>query len=50
MYDDIPTPWYKLWPEGVPKHVDYQEISLGDVLRNTVIHWKSDQRRINGMV
>jgi len=43
MYDDIPTPWYKSWPEGVPKHVDYQEISLGEVLRNTVNQYSDSQ-------
>jgi long-chain acyl-CoA synthetase len=35
MNEDIPTPWYKLWPEYVPKHIDYEEISLGDLLRNS---------------
>jgi long-chain acyl-CoA synthetase len=27
--------WYRFWPEGVPKHVDYPEISLSDLLKNT---------------
>jgi long-chain acyl-CoA synthetase len=27
--------WYRFWPEGVPKHVDYPEIPLSDLLRNT---------------
>ena len=43
MNDDIPTPWYKFWPKDVPKHIDYQEISLGDVLRNTVKDFPDSQ-------
>jgi long-chain acyl-CoA synthetase len=43
MNDDIQTPWYKLWPEDVPKHIDYQEISLGDVLRNTIRDFPDSQ-------
>jgi long-chain acyl-CoA synthetase len=43
MNDDIPTPWYKFWPEDVPKHIDYQEISLGNVLRNTVRDFPDSQ-------
>ncbi len=43
MNEDIPTPWYKFWPEGVPKHIDYQEISLGDVLRNIVKQYPNSQ-------
>ena len=27
--------WYRFWPEGVPKHVDYPEIPLSDLLKNT---------------
>ena len=34
MNDDIPTPWYNLWPKNVPKHIEYKEIPLGDLLRN----------------
>ncbi|MEM0117064.1 MAG: long-chain fatty acid--CoA ligase [Conexivisphaerales archaeon] len=26
-------PWYKNWPEGVPKHIDYPEKTLADLLR-----------------
>jgi len=26
-------PWFKFWPEGVPKHIDYPEISLSDMLK-----------------
>src|SRR5579875_2859173 len=26
-------PWYKSWPEGVPKHIDYPEKTLSDLLK-----------------
>ncbi len=28
-------PWFKFWPEGVPKHIDYPIMSLSDVLRKS---------------
>jgi len=28
-------PWFKFWPEGVPKHIEYPEIPLSDFLKNT---------------
>lgn len=28
-------PWYKFWPEGVPKSIEYPNISLGEALRET---------------
>jgi long-chain acyl-CoA synthetase len=28
-------PWYKFWPEGVPKHIKYPAIPLSDMLRRT---------------
>jgi long-chain acyl-CoA synthetase len=28
-------PWYKNWPEGVPKMIDIPEVGLGDLLRDT---------------
>ena len=43
MNNDIPTPWYKFWPKDVPKHLNYQERSLGDVLRNTVKDFPDSQ-------
>ena len=43
MNNDIPTPWYKFWPKDVPKHINYQERSLGDVLRNTVKDFPDSQ-------
>jgi len=27
--------WYKSWPADVPKHIDYPEIPLSDLLKNT---------------
>ena len=43
MNEDIPTPWYKFWPEYVPKHIDYREISLGDLLRNSAKRFPNSQ-------
>jgi long-chain acyl-CoA synthetase len=28
-------PWFQFWPEGVPKHVDFPEMPVFDLLRNT---------------
>ena len=28
-------PWFKFWPEGVPKHIDYPEVPLYELLRKT---------------
>jgi long-chain acyl-CoA synthetase len=28
-------PWFKFWPEGVPKHIDYPEVALSDLLKKT---------------
>jgi long-chain acyl-CoA synthetase len=28
-------PWFKFWPEGVPRHIDYPEVPLFDLLRKT---------------
>ncbi len=28
-------PWYKFWPEGVPRHIDYPEVPLFELLRRT---------------
>jgi len=43
MNDEIPTPWYKFWPENVPKHIDYKEIALGDILRNNAKQYPNSQ-------
>jgi long-chain acyl-CoA synthetase len=29
-------PWFKFWPENVPKHIDYPEIPLFEFLKRTV--------------
>jgi long-chain acyl-CoA synthetase len=31
----IEKPWFKFWPETVPKHIDYPIIPLSDLLRKT---------------
>lgn len=31
----VEKPWYKFWPEGVPKHIDYPEVPLFELLRKT---------------
>lgn len=28
-------PWYKFWPEGVPKEIEYPKIALGEVLKES---------------
>jgi long-chain acyl-CoA synthetase len=28
-------PWFKFWPDGVPRNLDYPEASLGDLLKRT---------------
>jgi len=33
--EQLEKPWYRFWPQGVPKHVDYPEIPLSDLLKNT---------------
>jgi long-chain acyl-CoA synthetase len=35
MSDDIKEYWMENWPKEVPRHIDYNEISLGQLLRNT---------------
>jgi long-chain acyl-CoA synthetase len=31
----LEKPWFKFWPEGVRKHIDYPKIPLSDFLKNT---------------
>jgi long-chain acyl-CoA synthetase len=31
----LPKPWYKHWPEGVPKSIQYPEIPVDELLRRT---------------
>jgi long-chain acyl-CoA synthetase len=33
--ESFEKPWYKFWPDNVRKHIDYPEIPLSDLLRNT---------------
>ncbi len=35
MRDEIKEYWMENWPKEVPRHVDYDEISLGELLRRT---------------
>jgi long-chain acyl-CoA synthetase len=32
---ELERPWFKSWPEGVPKHVEYPRIPLSGLLRRT---------------
>jgi long-chain acyl-CoA synthetase len=31
----LKRPWFKFWPEGVPKHIEYPEVPLYDLLKKT---------------
>ena len=31
----IERPWFKFWPEDVPKHIGYPQVSLSELLRKT---------------
>lgn len=35
MYVARDRPWFKFWPEGVPRHIDYPEVPLSELLQNT---------------
>lgn len=35
MTDQVNEYWMKNWPEEVPRHIDYQNISLGEYFRST---------------
>ncbi|MFC1894225.1 long-chain fatty acid--CoA ligase [Chloroflexota bacterium] len=32
-------PWFRFWPEGIPRHLDYPEISLFQLLSQTAVKW-----------
>ena len=32
-------PWFKFWPEGVPRHIDYPEVPLFELLRKTAMEY-----------
>ena len=34
-------PWFKFYPKGVPRTIDYQKISLPDAFRKTVADSRS---------
>ncbi|MBU4277776.1 MAG: long-chain fatty acid--CoA ligase [Proteobacteria bacterium] len=36
-------PWYGDWPEGVPKSIDFPEISLSDLLRESAASYPDDK-------
>ncbi|HVO37141.1 MAG TPA: long-chain fatty acid--CoA ligase [Candidatus Acidoferrum sp.] len=31
----LERPWFRFWPESVPKHIDYPEVPLHELLRST---------------
>ena len=43
MSDEINKYWMANWPEETPRHVDYDVISLGQMLRNTVNKYPESQ-------
>ncbi len=61
MSEEIPEPWLDYWPEGVPRHIDYEERSLGQILRNTAkvfpnsqaiyfMGWRTTYKELDTMV
>ncbi len=43
MSDEITEYWMKLWPKETPRHIDYDELSLGPMLRNTAETYSESQ-------
>ncbi len=41
--DEVKRYWDKNWPEEVPKSIDYEEISLGQMLRNAATQYPDSQ-------
>ncbi len=39
-------PWYRHWPEGVPRMIDIPEIGLGDMLRDTARRYPGNKALI----
>ncbi len=35
-------PWFKFWPEGVPRSIDYPKLSLGEVLREATRNYSEN--------
>jgi len=43
MSDEINEYWMENWPEVTPRHIDYDEISLGEYLRRTANKYPASQ-------
>lgn len=43
MSEEVPNPWFDYWPEGVPKHIDYEEIPLGNLLKRSAENYPLSQ-------
>ncbi|MEJ2248375.1 MAG: AMP-binding protein [Candidatus Lokiarchaeota archaeon] len=43
MSDEIHEYWMENWPEEVPRHIDYPEISLGEFLKKTAEEYPNSQ-------
>jgi long-chain acyl-CoA synthetase len=41
--DEVIRYWDDHWPEGVPKHIDYEEITLGEILKRTATTYPDSQ-------
>jgi long-chain acyl-CoA synthetase len=39
---ELQKPWFKFWPEGVPKHIEYPEVPLCDLLRKTAENYPNN--------
>jgi len=53
MGKSVQRPWFKFWPQGIPRHIDYPEIPLFEFLSNTArkhpdgIAFSSQQRSLS---
>ena len=43
--DKVIRYWDASWPEEVPKHIDYEEITLGEILRRTAKTYQQSRLR-----
>ncbi len=43
MSKDIPKPWLDYYPEGVPRSIEYKDITLGQMFENTVNEFPESQ-------
>ena len=39
MYVAVDRPWFKFWPEGVPRHLDYPRVPLFEFLSQAAQKW-----------